>query len=67
MITSDAETKLLPFTVSTTPCWTWAKVIVLGESEPMSGAGLALPHTGFSVLLQPGVNKIATRAAMERP
>src|SRR4029077_7248051 len=25
----------------------------LGESEPIWGTGLALPHSGFSVLLQP--------------
>jgi len=32
----------------------------------MSGAGLALPQNGFRVLLQPGRNKRASRAATGR-
>src|SRR4029077_10011620 len=53
MSTSEDETKWLPFTVSITPCCTWAKLTMLGESELISGAGRALPHSGFKVLLQP--------------
>src|ERR1039457_4761004 len=68
MTTSDDETKWLPFTVSVSPCCTSARVIVLGESEPISGVGLALLHKGFRVLLpQPGRNKRASRAARDRP
>jgi hypothetical protein len=41
---------------------------VLGESEPISGAGLELPQKGFRVLLpQPGRNKRASRAARDKP
>jgi len=47
-------------------CCNAAKLIVLGKSEPMSGAGLALPQNGFRVLLQPGRNKRASRAATGR-
>src|ERR1700757_238136 len=64
MTTWVAATKWLPFTISVTPCCTSAKVIVLGESEPISGAGLALPQRGFRVLLpQPGRKMRASRAA----
>jgi hypothetical protein len=67
MTTSDAATKLLPFTVTRTPCCTWAKVTVLGTSDPISGAGLALPQNGFRVLLpQPARNKRASRTAKDR-
>src|ERR1022692_1308922 len=66
--TSDAETKWLPFTVSIEPCCTSAKVIVLGEREPISGAGLALPHNGLRVLLQPTIETArANRQAQDRP
>jgi len=68
MTTSDDETNWLLFTMSTEPCCTSAKLIVLGESEPISGAGLALPQKGFRVLLpQPGRNRRARRAARDRP
>jgi hypothetical protein len=43
-MTSEAETNWLPLTVSTAPCSTCEKVMVFGESEPMSGTGLALPE-----------------------
>jgi len=65
--TSEDETKWLPFTVSTEPCCTCAKLIVLGDSEPIRGKGLALPHKGFRVLLQPGRNKRARSAARNGP
>jgi hypothetical protein len=39
---------------------------VLGESEPMSGTGRALPQNGFRVLLQPGRNNTARSAARVR-
>jgi hypothetical protein len=57
MSTSDAETNWLPFTVSSVPACTWEKLTVLGESDPIRGAGLALPHNGLKVLLlQPASN-----------
>jgi hypothetical protein len=46
MRTSDDETKWLPFTMSTEPCCTSAKLIVLDEIETISGTGRALPHKG---------------------
>jgi len=68
MTASDAATKLPPFTVTRTPCCTCAKVIVLGASDPISGAGLALPQNGFRVLLpQPARNKRASRTAKDKP
>src|ERR1700694_170467 len=68
MTASDAATKLLPLTVTRTPCCTWAKVTVLGASDPIRGAGLALPQNGFRVLLpQPARNKSASRAAKDKP
>jgi hypothetical protein len=66
MTTSDAATKLLPFTVTRTPCCTCAKVTEEGASDPISGAGLALPQNGFRVLLpQPARNKRASRTAKD--
>src|SRR5581483_1178035 len=50
---SDAGTKLLPLTVNNTPCCTSAKVTVLGEMEPIAGAGRTFPQNGFRALLQP--------------
>ncbi len=44
------ETKLLPFTVRTKPCWTWASVIVVAERDAMVGDGRALPHAGLREL-----------------
>lgn len=69
--TTEDATKSEPFTVRTAPCWTWANVSVLGESELMPGAGRELPHRGFRAL-QPGKNSSAIRRAngaqgMERP
>src|ERR1700752_4612838 len=52
MTTCDAATKWLPFTISVSPRCTSAKVIVLGEREAISGAGLAPPHKGFRVSLR---------------
>src|SRR5215469_1760542 len=66
MTTSDDETKWLPNTMSKAPCCTSAKLIVLGDSEPISGAGLALPQSGFRALLQPGRNDRANRTASDR-
>src|SRR5579859_1837328 len=60
-ITCDAETNWLPFTVTVTPCCTWANVTSAGDSDPITGAGLALPHKGFKVLLQPERAKRASR------
>ncbi len=56
MITTEDDTNSLPVTVSTKPCCTWAKVIVLADSEPITGAGRALLHKGFKAL-QPGRNR----------
>src|SRR5579864_4912917 len=53
---SDDGTNWLPFTVSTKPCCTWEKLTVLGEIDPMSGAGRELPQNGFIELLQPARN-----------
>src|SRR6202162_1738901 len=53
MITTEDETNFLPLTVRRKPCCTWANVIVLADSEPMTGAGRELPHNGLSEL-QPG-------------
>jgi hypothetical protein len=64
--TSDDETKSLPLTVSIKPCCTCAKLTVLGDSEPITGMGRALPHKGFRVLLQPATKKRAGRTARER-
>src|SRR5215471_4473842 len=50
--TSVDETKLPPFTVSVAPLCTWARVMVLGEREAISGTGLALPQNGLRALLQ---------------
>src|SRR5581483_3887344 len=50
---SDAGTKLLPVTVSVTPCCTSAKLTELGEIEPIMGAGRTLPQKGLRALLQP--------------
>src|SRR5712691_8469898 len=66
MTTSEDETKWPPNTMSKAPCCTSAKLIVLGESEPISGAGLALPQSGFRALLQPGRNDRANRTASDR-
>lgn len=70
-VTTEDETKSEPFTMRRDPCWTWANVSVLGESELMPGAGRELPHRGFRAL-QPGKNSSAIRRAngaqgMERP
>jgi len=65
--TSEDETKWLPFTVSIEPCCTCAKVMVLGDSEPISGAGLALPHSGLRVLLHAGRNKASDKARHRPP
>lgn len=51
--TSEAETKLLPVIVTTAPCCTCAKLNVLGDNDSINGAGRALLHKGFRVLLQP--------------
>src|SRR5712671_5163141 len=40
--------------------------MVLGDSEPISGAGLELPHNGFRVLLQPERTERASRPAKDR-
>src|SRR6202043_3436779 len=66
--TSDDETKLLPLMVSISPCCNCENVTVLGENEPISGAGRELPHKGFSVLLQPRTERAsASRQASDRP
>jgi hypothetical protein len=66
-VTSDDETNWLPPTTSTAPCCTWAKVIVVGDRELISGAGLALPQRGFRVLPQPRRDKRENKAAKSRP
>jgi hypothetical protein len=63
MTTTEDETKWLPFTVRRKPAFTSANVIVVAESDPITGAGLALPHRGFSAL-QPGKNGRTSRSAL---
>jgi hypothetical protein len=58
---SEAGTKLLPVTVSTTPCCTSAKLTALGEMEPIMGAGRTFPQKGFKALLQPAELKSSER------
>src|SRR5437667_12220982 len=53
MTTTDAATNFVPVTVSTKPCCAWASVMVVADSEAMTGAGRALRHKGLSAL-QPG-------------
>jgi hypothetical protein len=60
-MTCDAETKLLPFTVTVVPDCIWLKLTVLGDSDPITGAGRALPHSGLRVLLQPESNNRESR------
>ena len=59
MTTTEDETNWLPFTVRRKPCCTSAKVIVVAERDPITGAGRALPHKGLSAL-QPGKNSEAS-------
>src|SRR5215472_2173164 len=63
MTTTEDETNWLPFTVRRKSCCTSAKVIVVAESDTITGAGLALPHRGFSAL-QPGKNGKTSRSAL---
>jgi hypothetical protein len=62
MTTTEDETNWLPFTARTTPCCTSANVIVVGEREPITGAGRVLPQRGLSAL-QPGKINNASRRA----
>jgi len=48
--TTEDETKWLPFTVSKKPFCTCASVTVLGDSDPITGAGRELPHKGLRAL-----------------
>jgi hypothetical protein len=50
----------MPFTVSTLPCCTSEKLIVLGESEPISGLGLEAPQSGFDVPQPARKNRAST-------
>ncbi len=59
MSTTEAETKLLPFTVSTVSC-NFENSIVVGDSDEMEGTGRALPHKGFRAL-QPGRHNNPTK------
>src|SRR5579872_383207 len=52
----EVETNSLPFTIIVKPCWTCENETELGESDPITGAGRALEHNGFRVLLQPRRN-----------
>jgi len=64
--TCDEETNWWPVTVIVTPCCTSENVTSAGESDPITGAGLALPHKGFRVLLQPGRTRTASKLARHR-
>ena len=48
--TTEDATKWLPFTVSKNPFCICANVTVFGESDPITGAGRALPHKGLRAL-----------------
>jgi hypothetical protein len=61
--TSLAETKLLPVTTRFVPFCTCVNCTVLGDRAPISGAGLALPQSGFKVLLHPTAEKATTAIA----
>src|SRR5271167_1249878 len=63
MTTTEDETNWLPFTVRRKPCCTSANVIVVGEKDPITGAGRALPQRRLSAL-QPGKNSKASRSAL---
>jgi hypothetical protein len=66
MTTTEDETNWLPFTERTRPCCTSANVIVVGERDPITGAGRVLPQRGLSAL-QPGrVNNASRRAPSGR-
>jgi hypothetical protein len=65
MRTSDAETKWLPLTVNTVPWSTSEKLTVLGDSDPITGAGRALPQRGLRVLLHPRKKATESGAARE--
>src|SRR5579859_2502914 len=67
MRTSEADTNWLPLIVSSVPACTSEKVTVLGESEPISGAGRALPHSGLRALLHPARNNREDKLARDRP
>lgn len=62
MITTEDATNFWPVTVSTKPCCTCENVIVLADSEPITGAGRALLHKGLRAL-QPGRNRNARTMA----
>src|ERR1700756_1544732 len=62
MITTVDDTNSLPVTVSRKPCCTWANVIVLADSEPITGAGRELVHRGLRAL-QPGRSRNASTIA----
>jgi hypothetical protein len=64
--TCDEETNWFPVTVIVIPCCTSENVTSAGEIDPITGAGLALPHNGFKVLLQPGRTSTASRLAIDR-
>ena len=63
MTTTEDETNWLPFTVRRKPCCTSANVIVVGERDPIIGAGRALPQRGLSAL-QSGRNSNVSRSAL---
>jgi hypothetical protein len=64
--TCDEETNWFPVTVMVTPCCTSENVTSAGDSDPITGTGLALLHKGFKVLLQPGSTRTASRLARDR-
>lgn len=61
-VTTEDETKSEPFTMRRDPCWTWANVSVLGESEETTGAGRELPHNGLRALQAGKDSKASTTA-----
>jgi hypothetical protein len=65
-ITTEDETKWLPFTVSRKPCCTSVNVTVLGERDQMVGDGRALPQNGLSVLHPWNMNNASTRTLRGR-
>lgn len=66
MITTEAATKLLPFTVSGNPCCTCSKVMVLAERVAIAGAGRALPQKVLKGLQPCKISVAKSRALRER-
>jgi hypothetical protein len=63
---TEEETNWLPVAVRTKLGGNCEKIMVVGEIELRTGAGRALPQSGFSAL-HPGRSKSAIRSELRRP